>query len=441
MKMGRAVLAVLLAAAPLWTQAALLRVHRSSAIDTPGAGLDAASAPLDDAIEEADQAAVDESSEDEGLRGLQDQVTKLVTRSQTDKEGAAAEAKGLSEVSKLINVTLQPAILKEHDLAEAEIKALRGAFDKCKVDFSDGSPLGNLFAQGDKADKKHQDCRKKQGEGQKDSDDCQTSLKSLKHAKDAACGAFEAIKREPSKAAADCKASPAQEYGDWLKSNLHRFKDKVEEYDRLEKECTDATNAYNAQVPVCESKASAVENMRLECDTVQALLEDTSCSAQGSAQAACHSADTCYERAKTAYLDRKNILEMEEKTRKVNWRVFKRMDCLIGIIEKKGTAEDIETCRETTHSTKHLDLDFFDMPAKPECKIRDPVPCSEVFNTAKYGGLPENAPAAECKPCPGMAGSHLAVPRFEPSMNAAREVCVCGRHGLRVHSKVGLSRQ
>jgi len=322
----------------------------------------------------------------------------------------------------MISKTLEPEILKEHESAKSELKALMEAFGKCQNPIGNGSAAAALFAATDTKDKKHQKCRVSQETLWKDDDSCKTILTGLKNGMDAICGARDAYEREPSQAAGDCHASPAQKYGPWLMALKDRFTEKYEEWQKLDTQCLNATAAHEAQGPLCESNASALEKKKLRCDNIQSTMEDTSCSAHATAEVACISSDECYNTAKKTYKDRKQVIQAEEQARKVNSRVFKRMQCLIEIIEKKGSAEDVEKCRNKTTSTEHLGLTYFDVPAEPECVVIQSTPCSPAFNEARYGGLPPNSPAATCHACPALPGAP-SLSSWELTMATGTEIC------------------
>jgi len=87
--------------------------------------------------------------------------------------------------------------------------------------------------------------------------------------------------------------------------------------------------------------------------------------------------------------------------RTVQWRVLKRMQCLLAEESQGATHDGIDACKEQTIDTSHLDLVYPIVPAKVDCSVQSggPRPCGSDW-LELYGQLPTNAPAGPCTQCP-----------------------------------------
>jgi hypothetical protein len=335
--------------------------------------------------------------------------------------GGAAKAESMEEVTKLLEKTLLPDILNQSEHAQKELDDMMAAFKACEAPSFDLAPLKNVSDARGPIKAAHDKCRGLQNQAYNDEQVCEGQLAALKSAMDAACGAVEAVKRDPGDAAGQCKPAAGMVYEDWLDVNAHWFAKKAKEFKGLQKACDEAAGAYKAQVPVCAGKKSAVLNKKEACNVQQSDLEDSYCKVESALVEGCTDYSECYKVAMEEYNNRVPVIKAEEKARKINWRVFKRIACLLPVLKAGGKAADIEACKKKTHETKHLDLKYQDAPPQELCPGAGPMPCAADFKRAVYGGLPEHGVAAECKPCPGAAP--LVFAGFVPGERSGKEIC------------------
>jgi len=120
------------------------------------------------------------------------------------------------------------------------------------------------------------------------------------------------------------------------------------------------------------------------------------CSNDPVAHATCNAYDLCYDNAKQNYLDANESIAEAQVNRTVQWRVLKRMQCLLAEESQGATHDGIDACKEQTIDTSHLDLVYPIVPAKVDCSVPSggPKPCSAEW-VQQYG----TALAAPCTPC------------------------------------------
>jgi len=133
-------------------------------------------------------------------------------------------------------------------------------------------------------------------------------------------------------------------------------------------------------------------------------MDVTCCAYALATQDVCESHDTCYEDKVEAYNAVKAIVQAEEKVKKVEWRVYSRIECLLPVLGTDEAAK-IEECRAQTHSTTHLDIEYPAIPEKSACQVEQGYPGTEAYQNANYASLPDNAKGKAVAVCAGMTGS------------------------------------
>merc|ERR1712238_607873 len=137
------------------------------------------------------------------------------------------------------------------------------------------------------------------------------------------------------------------------------------------------------------------------CDDLQAQAEAGLCTAKASEGGSCTTYSTCYNNAESAYTEQNASIIAMHLNWTVQWRTLKRMTCLLDVMQKGGTNDDIDACKEKLWDTSHLDLTYPAIPEKKACSLvsLEAEPCDEDFLAKHYGSNPPAAPAATCTPC------------------------------------------
>jgi hypothetical protein len=110
-------------------------------------------------------------------------------------------------------------------------------------------------------------------------------------------------------------------------------------------------------------------------------------------------------------------------TRKNNYEVLKRIECLVPLLSG-GNSEAIKNCNEQIHDPTSLNLNFATIPSKGVCPDEGHMPCDADYRQTLYGRLPAGAVAADCKLCPGT--SLIELPAFGRGMPTSSRVCQNG---------------
>jgi len=148
---------------------------------------------------------------------------------------------------------------------------------------------------------------------------------------------------------------------------------------------------------------------RSECDTIQGQMEGAACNWQTGWKGICETYTTCYTNSHNTYEAKRIYVEGavdgsttgEEEARKTEWRGLQTMKCLIDAFivpagETTITSEEIEFCKNQTHSTDHLDIVYPDRNAThpfpaSTCEHGQLFPYTSEWKAAEFDPLPADA--------------------------------------------------
>jgi len=214
------------------------------------------------------------------------------------------------------------------------------------------------------------------------------------------CDAFNAVKKEVKEAT----------------TSLSSYVDEMDIVDSVEKKfCSDLNDRYRDHQEKCKTAEAAAADASAEhekattawtvqkttSDTEQNAMFESCCEHAIATKVVCGNYDECWEERVKAYEIMKAAAEDEEKLKKVEWRVYSRIECLLPVL---GTnkADEIEKCREKTHSTSHLDVEYPSIPEKAACEVETAFPGTPVFYNAHFANLPDTCKGQAVEMCPGM---------------------------------------
>ena len=113
------------------------------------------------------------------------------------------------------------------------------------------------------------------------------------------------------------------------------FTYKRQEYQAAKKRCSDAKRAVARQTPICQVKNRRHIVMVGRCNTKQDFFEKTSCGLSKELSRTCHKYTNCWIDTRHDYLKAKPGIMNMEKDRKGEWRVLKRVACLLDVFASK----------------------------------------------------------------------------------------------------------
>jgi hypothetical protein len=214
------------------------------------------------------------------------------------------------------------------------------------------------------------------------------------------CTAFQTVADEAKSATASYGGGDA---GAYLASVLQKFcKDLLPRYREHKEKCTTAKAEHVRVSAIYDNKNNVYMVQKTASDTVQTEMDVTCCEYALATKDVCTSYGTCYKDKRAAY---KNevlpLVKAEENAKKVEWRVYSRIECLLPALGTSNTHE-IEKCRVKTHETDHLTVPEPTIPGESACPVDEAFPGTDAYYTTHFGHLPENAKGKKVAECTGM---------------------------------------
>lgn len=187
--------------------------------------------------------------------------------------------------------------------------------------------------------------------------------------------------------------------------------------------CEHATKRYNAQVKKCKIVSKEYEDKKAECDSLQDQMDNAACKRAVGMKDACETYAECYFDKHQVFDSTENMVKIEEKDRKAEWRGLKRMQCLMkSFTDGQVSNAEIKACKSKTHDTGHLSIKYPQIPPLGPCVVPDLYPSTAEYKLAEFAMLPSLAKGREdANLCAGV------VPIPTKPMKGSPPKCKCER--------------
>jgi len=140
--------------------------------------------------------------------------------------------------------------------------------------------------------------------------------------------------------------------------------------------------------------------MLKKCKKIAFLMNTRKCQSVTKLQTGCKGYGQCWKIALNNYQKNADMIRVQEKNMKIQWRALKRIQCYLKVIDdtpqkdakgKKMSNKDIlDGCiKMKKPSTKHLDIDYGKLPKKPKCPTDKMCPCSAFYVNTVYSTGPK----------------------------------------------------
>merc|ERR1719265_519657 len=112
--------------------------------------------------------------------------------------------------------------------------------------------------------------------------------------------------------------------------------------------------------------------MKSECDSLQDQMDHAACKRAVGMKDACETYAECYFDKHKVFDSTENMVKIEEKDRKAEWRGLKRMQCLMkSFTDGKVSSAEIKECKSKTHDVGHLVIKYPKLPKLATCSVPD----------------------------------------------------------------------
>eukprot|EP00425_Heterocapsa_triquetra_P022560 CAMPEP_0195155006 /NCGR_PEP_ID=MMETSP0448-20130528/183938_1 /TAXON_ID=66468 /ORGANISM="Heterocapsa triquestra, Strain CCMP 448" /LENGTH=1096 /DNA_ID=CAMNT_0040193787 /DNA_START=67 /DNA_END=3355 /DNA_ORIENTATION=+ len=342
---------------------------------------------------------------------IQSLETTIATLEADRKAGKATPGmdKFVTTVTNMIKNEMIPEMMKQHRMAKKQLYRFEIGFLACgKIRSVSRARIASLSVVRTSSRSQHRSCRKFESAKATSKLACQKIVAEKKATMRAACKAFKDLHRNPANEADNCHTGPSEEpYHDWLTRNKKYFEKHRDTFRDAKAACQAATRAYWQAERPCSRKTSLWLRTRRTCVKKQHALETATCTQAKKVKDTCATYETCYDAQKAMYLKQKPRIMVQEKDRKGEYRALMRIECLLtGVFAKpdKVDTKAIDTCKNKTHTTEHLNLKYPAIPDKMDCQKSPPIPGEKMFAKIEFAKMPKHTRAArqdECILSPG----------------------------------------
>jgi len=319
----------------------------------------------------------------------------------------------LDKITEFVGV-IKGKVTEEHTNSVTYMETTFGSFADCsgKLTTTIEGDVNDAKEEYDKARAPHQECRADEAQEKDEHDACEATESDKLGTKTTNCELFDEAERR----AIDVAAHKA--FVDFLEdegsyayiTRLHEhFKDLWEKFVAAKELCDTATDDHDKEQTACDTAEQEHTTKKDECDDAQETLDDAACLFAVKKKQSCDTYDECYTTSKTSYDAAVSLEQMQVADRKAEWESAHRIECITGTFgnaEEEGSSHDVsgmQDCLSKAIPTDFLNIAFKDAPAADECTPEATAdPCSDEYKTKEFANLPANAPAEECRVCPGL---------------------------------------
>jgi len=295
--------------------------------------------------------------------------------------------------------------------AHATLKERIDAVNACATT-KDGEMAHNLAQkrQCDEQSDLHKKCRKEESKKFKNKTHWEAVRAEKKGIMDRECKIFRDVKEEVRAAKASHGGGNVESF---LESVCGRFGILITRYEDAKEKCTTATAEHERVSAIYEKVASEYEVQRNACDDKQTETEVVCCHYALATKDTCDSYGTCFEDKVAEYRQVKGLVEKQEKVKKVEWRVWSRIECLLPALDTDNSAKIAECKAIKEHNTDHLTITYPDEPAKDSCTIEAAYPGTDAYYKAHMASLPDDAKGRPVAQCVGLTGTQACTAKID----------------------------
>jgi len=326
-------------------------------------------------------------------RGLEEVLTGLMLA----KGGFLATPMGdtVKKVQELVEKEMLPKILEGHTSDQKNLDKMAAEVAKCKttkdLSVADAEKKKTLYLS---VSPTHKTCRVTEASDYTARKSCYEELADKLVVKKLRCNAFADVgdkwaDEAKNKAIVTKGAGESQEtyirrvHGTWCKPSA------LEEYLHHKGLCEKATEEWSDMTKKCTGLDKDFKEQHAKCNNIQKQMDGASCSRAVKMKDACETFAECYNDKKSAYVTTEKMVKGNEKDRQAEWRATKRMQCLIiAFTDGKVTDAEVVACKDKTHSTNHLVINYPKIAAMDACKVPNLYPYTAAYKKAEFAPLP-----------------------------------------------------
>jgi hypothetical protein len=365
---------------------------------------------------------------EETAREMEETVTNLMLGK--SKFGATPMGDSVTKIIKIVRDTMEPKVQDASESDQKNLNNLAAEIAQCGSEKTDALKVAQVqLAKYDKESGLHQKCRAQEATMFTSKESCIAEQKSLLQVKKLKCKYFASVSNEWGHVKHNAEivkkggSESVETYVTRLSTTFcgkhdHGSKGQVskkggwggglaggmlDKYLRAKDACAQATKAWSTKVKQCRREIRLYNEQKSSCNQFQTFMDGAACKRAVLAKDACEAYAGCYFNKRKAFTVIEGKVRFEEIDRKAEWRGLKRIGCLIdAFADGRVTDAEIGVCKNSTHSTDLLDIDYPAIPALDKCVVPKTYPATELYKKKEFDPLPAVAKGKSSLECSGM---------------------------------------
>jgi hypothetical protein len=183
----------------------------------------------------------------------------------------------------------------------------------------------------------------------------------------------------PSHPAGTCKYIVGTHNPEQFFSDMAAFWNKqLDDYKKLKMKCGNLTASLNTEKKTCAEQKAKLATTDSACKSVKDKMAMSACNVKTELERVCKTYADCFTQSKTGFLNLKKTTDAEVPVRQLQYRMLKRLGCLLGAFSSSGAVDKakLDGCNaKGKYSTDHLVVKYTDIPQQEKC---DPTPPKEI---------------------------------------------------------------
>lgn len=323
------------------------------------------------------------------------------------KHSGTPFGKSVRHIAKLIKKSMIPQIKKAHEANQRHLDKLANDMRQC------GRSKAVLIGNADKSKAQylkmsalHKSCRAAEAAKATEKSECFKDIKDKKRIKDLKCRAFGMNAKKYGDQQANrqiVKKGGSESTDSYITRITSTFCGKyppaglggagtggfLDNYLKAKEECVREAKKFNGHDNECARIAKEYNAKKSECDSIQDQMDGAACKRATDVKDACESYAGCYFEKKKALIASMEMVKIEEKDRKAEWRGLKRMQCLVKAF-KDGEVykSEFRRCKKRKYSIEHLVVDYPKIPDMDSCSVPKLYPTTAAYKLAEFAPLP-----------------------------------------------------
>jgi len=223
-------------------------------------------------------------------------------------------------------------------------------------------------SQSDEQGVEHASCREEESEKFNNKEHWKGQTAEKKEIMDTECKIFEDVKKEIREARASYSSGDEEAY---LEGVCDEFNALLPRFESAKKKCTDAKAEHVRVSELYKQAESSYTTQSDGCNERQTETEVSYCQYALATKGTCDSYGTCYEDKVSEYKSVEEIIKGEEKLKKIEYRVYSRIECPCLCLARIRQTRSRSAGRRRTASMTSLTLEFLRKRLAP---LRQPIP-------------------------------------------------------------------